>query len=73
MQVLCASNAAHDQVQPITPPEGVPVGERITFAGFDNPPDERLNPRKNIFEKLAPFLTTSAGEAPSHLIWNIFS
>lgn len=32
-QVLCASNEAHDQVDPITPPEGVPVGERITFEG----------------------------------------
>lgn len=32
-QVLCASNEAHDQVDPINPPEGVPVGERITFEG----------------------------------------
>ena len=32
-QVLCASNDAHDQVDPITPPEGVPNGERITFEG----------------------------------------
>lgn len=32
-QVLCASNESHDQVDPITPPEGVPVGERITFEG----------------------------------------
>jgi len=32
-QVLCASNEAHDQVDPILPPEGVPVGERITFEG----------------------------------------
>jgi aminoacyl tRNA synthase complex-interacting multifunctional protein 1 len=48
-------------VDPIIPPEGVPVGEHVKFAGFENPPDERLNPRKNIFEKLAPFLTTTAG------------
>jgi aminoacyl tRNA synthase complex-interacting multifunctional protein 1 len=33
LQVLCASNDAHDQVDPITPPEGVPVGERIMFEG----------------------------------------
>ena len=32
-QVLCASNAAHDQVDPLLPPEGVAVGERIAFAG----------------------------------------
>lgn len=32
-QVLCASNDAHDNVDPIIVPEGVPVGERITFEG----------------------------------------
>jgi tRNA-binding EMAP/Myf-like protein len=31
--VLCASNEAHDQVDPIIPPEGVPLGERVTFEG----------------------------------------
>lgn len=33
VQVLCASNDAHDQVDPILPPEGVPLGEKITFEG----------------------------------------
>jgi len=62
VQVLCASNAAHDQVDPINPPEGVPVGERITFEGYANDPDAQLNPKKNIFAKLAPDLLTSAGK-----------
>ena len=61
-QVLCASNAAHDQVDPIIPAEGVPVGERITFEGFSNEPDAQLNPKKNVFGKLAPDLQTNAGE-----------
>lgn len=61
-QVLCASNAAHDQVDPITPPEGVPLGERITFEGFGNEPDAQLNPKKNVFGKLAPALLTNAGK-----------
>ena len=61
-QVLCASNAAHDQVDPIIPPEGVPVGERIAFEGFSNEPDAQLNPKKNVFGKLAPDLQTNAGE-----------
>ena len=64
MQVLCASNAAHDQVDPIIPPEGVPLGERITFEGFSNEPDAQLNPKKNIFGKLAPALLTNAGKPP---------
>ena len=63
-QVLCASNAAHDQVDPIVPPEGVPLGERITFEGFGNEPDAQLNPKKNIFGKLAPALLTDAGKQP---------
>ena len=33
LQVLCASNEAHDAVDPVNPPEGAAVGERITFAG----------------------------------------
>jgi aminoacyl tRNA synthase complex-interacting multifunctional protein 1 len=62
VQVLCASNAAHDQVDPIIPPEDVPVGERISFEGFNNKPDAQLNPKKNVFGKLAPDLQTNAGE-----------
>ena len=62
--MLCASNAAHDQVDPIIPPEGVPLGERITFEGFGNEPDAQLNPKKNIFGKLAPALLTNAGKPP---------
>lgn len=61
MQVLCASTATHDQVDPIVPPHDVPVGERIKFEGFDGEPDAQLNPRKKIFETIAPDLLTSAG------------
>ena len=37
-------------------------GERITFEGFSNEPDAQLNPKKNVFGKLAPDLQTNAGE-----------
>lgn len=33
VQVLCASNDAHDQVEPIVPPQDVPLGEKIKFEG----------------------------------------
>ena len=33
MQVLCASNAAHDQVDPLTPAQGSSVGDRVTCKG----------------------------------------
>lgn len=31
-QVLCASNDAHDAVEPLTPPADAPVGERVWFG-----------------------------------------
>lgn len=63
VQVLCASNATHDQVDPICPPEGAAVGERVTFEGYGGEPELQLNPKKKVFEKLAPDLTTNAGAA----------
>lgn len=63
MQVLCASNEAHDKVEPVLVPEGVEVGERVTFEGFHGPPEPVLNPKKKLWEKIAPELTTNAGTA----------
>lgn len=37
LQVLCASNDAHDAVDPIVVPEGVPLGEKISFEGCASP------------------------------------
>lgn len=58
--VLCASNADHTAVDPITPPEGVPVGEKIAFEGYTAEPEPVINPKKKQFEKIAPDLTTDA-------------
>lgn len=58
--VLCASNDAHDAVDPISPPEGVPVGEKVTFEGYTQDPEPQLNPKKKQFEKIAPDLITDA-------------
>ncbi|KAK9807922.1 hypothetical protein WJX73_002578 [Symbiochloris irregularis] len=60
--VLCASNAAHDAVTPLLPPEGAAIGERVAFEGHnanDGRP-EQLNPKKKIFEKIALHLKTGA-------------
>ena len=32
--VLCASDAEHEKVEPVAVPEGVPVGEKVTFEGY---------------------------------------
>ncbi|GAX75792.1 hypothetical protein CEUSTIGMA_g3235.t1 [Chlamydomonas eustigma] len=64
--VLCASNDAHDQVDPVIPPQGVPNGERIVFEGFPGPPLEEVNPKKKILEKLFPDMKTDAGGVPNY-------
>lgn len=33
LQVLCASNETHDQVEPVVVPEGVGLGERVAVEG----------------------------------------
>ena len=59
--VLCASNDDHTAVDPIDPPQGAVIGERVMFEGFSAAPETQLNPKKKIFEKIAPFLVTDAG------------
>ena len=59
--VLCASNSDHTEVDPINPPEGAVVGEKVTFEGFSAEPEAQINPKKKIFEKIAPDLVTDAG------------
>lgn len=42
-------------------PEGVEIGERVMFEGFEGAPEPVLNPKKKLWEKIAPDLTTNAG------------
>ena len=59
--VLCASNADHTKVDPILIPKGSSVGSRIMFEGFEREPEAQINPKKKIFEKIAPHLMTGKG------------
>lgn len=68
MQVLCASNEAHDKVEPVLVPEGVAVGERVSFEGFEGAPEPVLNPKKKLWEKIAPDLATNAGAWICHVL-----
>lgn len=61
--VLCASNDDHTAVDPIIPPDGVPLGEKITFEGYTKEPEKQINPKKKIFEKIAPDLVTNEGRS----------
>jgi aminoacyl tRNA synthase complex-interacting multifunctional protein 1 len=56
--VLCASNEEHTAVDFVAPPEGVPNGEKISFEGVEGEPEPVLNPKKKLFEQLAPDLKT---------------
>ncbi|CAK7339986.1 unnamed protein product [Dovyalis caffra] len=52
--VLCASNEDHTMVEPLLPPEGAKVGERVSFLGIDGKPEDVLNPKKKQLEKITP-------------------
>nr|CAB3474643.1 unnamed protein product [Digitaria exilis] len=60
--VLCASTEDHTAVEPLLPPEGAKIGERVSFAGFDGKPEDVLNPKKKQLDKITPIeceLTTN--------------
>jgi len=53
--LMCASIDDPRQVEPLIPPEGSSPGERVFIEGHeDGTPDEKLNPKKKIWEKLQP-------------------
>ncbi|XP_039849711.1 methionine--tRNA ligase, cytoplasmic-like isoform X2 [Panicum virgatum] len=56
--VLCASTEDHTAVEPLIPPGGAKIGERISFAGFDGKPEDVLNPKKKQLDKITPHLRT---------------
>ena len=49
-------------------PEDVPVGERVSFEGWEGAPEAVLNPKKKLWEKIAPDLKTNAGKHLPHLL-----
>ena len=64
--VLCATDPNDsNKVEIVTPPKGRCVaGERVTFDGYENDPDEKLNPKKKVFEAVQPdFLVNKDGVA----------
>lgn len=58
--VLCASVDEPKQVEPLLPPEGGKPGDRIVVEGYESgEPDEVLNPKKKVWEKLQADLKTN--------------
>ncbi|XP_073840446.1 tyrosyl-tRNA synthetase [Musca autumnalis] len=62
--VLCTSNEDHTVVEPIIVPATAAPGSRLAFEGYSGKPDEQLNPKKKVWEKLSvDFKTNSEGLA----------
>ncbi|XP_052243473.1 tyrosine--tRNA ligase, cytoplasmic-like [Dreissena polymorpha] len=57
--LMCASVQEPRSVEPLTPPEGSSPGDRVFFEGHKGEPDEQLNPKKKVWEKLQVDLKTS--------------
>ena len=63
--VLCASIADHTEVEPLAPPEGAPLGERVWFGEGGAEQPEAANPnqvqKKKMWEAVQPLLKTDEG------------
>lgn len=55
--VMCASTP--EKVEILSPPEGAQPGDLIQIEGYVRNPDAVLNPKKKIFETVAPDLKTN--------------
>ncbi|XP_076333213.1 aaRS-interacting multifunctional protein 1 [Tachypleus tridentatus] len=55
--VMCASTP--EKVEILDPPSGCKPGDRVFCEGFSGQPDSQLNPKKKIFEQVAPDLKTN--------------
>ncbi|KRZ10675.1 Tyrosine--tRNA ligase, cytoplasmic [Trichinella zimbabwensis] len=64
--VLCASSESPRRVQLIEPPEGSSPGDVIYAEGIERHPDDVLNPKKKVWEKIQANLRTSDNGEP---IW----
>lgn len=58
--VMCASANVNgkNKVEVLTPPKGSEAGDRVTCDGFQSAPDAVLNPKKKVWETVAPDLGT---------------
>lgn len=54
--VMCASS--EQAVEVLSPPQGSTPGEHVHCEGYTRQPDSIMNPKKKIFETVAPDLHT---------------
>jgi len=56
--IMCATGP--DQVNPLIPPEGSVIGDRVRLQGYTEEPDALLNPKKKIWEQIKPDMHVNA-------------
>lgn len=56
--VMCASTP--EKVEILVPPENAQIGDRVMVAGYPGDADGQLNPKKKIWEEVAPDLTVNS-------------
>lgn len=49
-----------DRVEPLELPDGVAIGEKVRFEGYEEAPLEEIKPKQKILESLFPDLVTDA-------------
>jgi len=62
--IMCASTP--DKVEILLPPAGVVPGDNVVFDGYDRNPDAQLNPKKKVFETLAPDLRVDGNKVATY-------
>lgn len=59
--VLCSSRDDPRECEPLHPPEGSAPGDKIFVEGYETgTPDEQLNPKRKVWDKIAVDLKTNA-------------
>ena len=69
--VMCASTP--DKVEIMSPPPGSKPGDVVEVSGFPRAPDAQLNPKKKIFEAVAPDLMVNSTNQATYkgVIWTV--
>lgn len=62
--IMCASTP--EKVEILEIPEGCVPGDRVTFNGFPGEPDAMLNPKKKIWEQVAPDLKVDENKVANY-------
>ncbi|CAG2108320.1 unnamed protein product, partial [Medioppia subpectinata] len=62
--VMCASTP--EKVEILSPPEGSLPGDRVVFDKYPGTADSQLNPKKKIWEQIAPDLKTDGSRVATY-------